>query len=146
MANRALNLLRASTTVVPITTRRSSCLTPNIWSPRTVEVKQRRSTRSYSTSSLEPPDVSRLAETARISLSPEEVEEFGPKIRQVIDWFGKLQDVDLQSVEPAIRADTEGDNIRDDIPETFPNREAIIVAIPNFEDSYIKVPKVLNKE
>ncbi|KAG9153923.1 hypothetical protein Leryth_026012 [Lithospermum erythrorhizon] len=118
MANRGLNLLRASTT------RSSSFLSPNIWSPRTVEVKQRRSKRSYSTSSLEPPDVSRLAETARIS----------PDVRE-------LQDVDLQSV-----SNTEGDNFRDDIPETFPNREAIIAAIPNFEDSYIKVPKVLNKE
>ncbi|KDO79942.1 hypothetical protein CISIN_1g031606mg [Citrus sinensis] len=55
-------------------------------------------------SSLEPPDVPRLAQTARISLTPHEVEEFAPKIRQVIDWFGQLQDVDLDSVDPALRA------------------------------------------
>ncbi|CAK7353098.1 unnamed protein product [Dovyalis caffra] len=97
-------------------------------------------------SSLEPPDVARLAETARISLTPQQVEEFGPKIRQVIDWFGQLQAVDLDSVEPSIRADTEGDNLRHDDPETFANREAIIDAVPNYEDPYIKVPKVLNKE
>ncbi|KAI3468163.1 hypothetical protein Pfo_024826 [Paulownia fortunei] len=63
-------------------------------------------------SSLEPPDVPRLAETARISLTPQQFEEFAPKIRQVVDWFGQLQAVDLQSIEPAIRADTEGDNLR----------------------------------
>ncbi|KAF5461653.1 hypothetical protein F2P56_017732, partial [Juglans regia] len=97
-------------------------------------------------SSLEPPDVPRLAETARISLTQNEVEEFAPKIRQVIDWFGQLQDVDLHSVEPAIRADTEGSNLRDDVPETFENREAMIAAVPSFEEQYIKVPKVLNKE
>ncbi|KAH7523573.1 glutamyl-tRNA(Gln) amidotransferase subunit C, chloroplastic/mitochondrial [Ziziphus jujuba] len=97
-------------------------------------------------SSLEPPDVPRLAETARISLAPHEVEEFAPKIRQVIDWFGQLQAVDLQSVEPAIRADTQGDNFRDDVPETFENREAIIAAVPNYEEPYVKVPKILNKE
>ncbi|KAL0407734.1 UNVERIFIED_CONTAM: Glutamyl-tRNA(Gln) amidotransferase subunit C, chloroplastic/mitochondrial [Sesamum radiatum] len=55
-------------------------------------------------SSLDPPDVSRLAETARISLTPQEVDEFEPKIRQVVDWFAQLQAVDLDSVEPAIRA------------------------------------------
>lgn len=55
-------------------------------------------------SSLEPPNLPRLAETARISLTPDEVEEFAPKIRQVIDWFGQLQAVDLSSVDPAIRA------------------------------------------
>ncbi|XVF35386.1 hypothetical protein REPUB_Repub18cG0141200 [Reevesia pubescens] len=74
-------------------------------------------------SSLQPPpDVARLAETARISLHPNEVDEFAPKIRQVIDWFGQLQVVDLDSVEPAIRADTEGDNLREDVPETFENK------------------------
>nr|B9INH0.1 RecName: Full=Glutamyl-tRNA(Gln) amidotransferase subunit C, chloroplastic/mitochondrial; Short=Glu-AdT subunit C [Populus trichocarpa] len=96
-------------------------------------------------SSLEPPDVARLAETARISLTPQQVEEFGPKIRQVIDWHALLS-VDLDSVEPSIRADTEGDNLRHDNPETFENREAIIAAVPNYEDPYVKVPKVLNKE
>ncbi|KAJ4708137.1 Glutamyl-tRNA(Gln) amidotransferase subunit C, chloroplastic/mitochondrial [Melia azedarach] len=104
---------------------------------------------NYSTttrSSLEPPDVPRLAETARISLTPTEVEEFAPKIRQVIGWFGQLQAVDLNSVDPAIRADTETDNVRDDTPETFNNREAVIAAIPSYEEPYIKVPKVLNKE
>ncbi|KAH0651401.1 hypothetical protein KY285_031527 [Solanum tuberosum] len=104
--------------------------------------------RSYTMKSsvLEPPDVTRLAETARISLNPKEMEEFAPKIRQVIDWFGQLQAVDLQSIEPAIRADTEGDNLRGDVPEKFENREELISAVPSFENPYIKVPKVLNKE
>ncbi|KAK9208168.1 hypothetical protein WN944_000522 [Citrus x changshan-huyou] len=97
-------------------------------------------------SSLEPPDVPRLAQTARISLTPHEVEEFAPKIRQVIDWFGQLQDVDLDSVDPALRADTETGYLREDIPETFQNRESMIAAVPSYEEPYIKVPKVLNKE
>ncbi|KAK4853380.1 hypothetical protein QYF36_008350 [Acer negundo] len=101
---------------------------------------------STTTSSLEPPDLPRLAETARISLTPREVEEFAPKIRQVIDWFGQLQAVDLNSIDPAIRADTEIDNLREDMPETFENREAIIAAVPSYEEPFIKVPKVLNKE
>ncbi|XP_021902110.1 glutamyl-tRNA(Gln) amidotransferase subunit C, chloroplastic/mitochondrial [Carica papaya] len=100
-------------------------------------------TRRYS---LQPPDVPCLAETARISLNPNEVEEFAPKIRQVVDWFGQLQAVDLSSVEPAIRADTEGDNFRGDLPETFENREAMVASVPSYEEPYIKVPKVLNKE
>ncbi|KAK3213036.1 hypothetical protein Dsin_017742 [Dipteronia sinensis] len=98
------------------------------------------------TSSLEPPDLPRLAETARISLTPREVEEFAPKIRQVIDWFGQLQAVDLSNIDPSIRADTETDNLREDMPETFENREAIIAAVPSYEEPFIKVPKVLNKE
>ncbi|KAL4604454.1 hypothetical protein ACB092_10G195100 [Castanea dentata] len=108
--------------------------------------KVRRCSTTTTQSSLEPPDVSRLAETARISLTPSEVEEFAPKIQQVIDWFGQLQDVDLHSIEPSIRADTEDSNLRDDVPETFENRESMIAAVPSYEEPYIKVPKVLNKE
>uniref|UniRef100_A0A7C9CVG1 Glutamyl-tRNA(Gln) amidotransferase subunit C, chloroplastic/mitochondrial n=1 Tax=Opuntia streptacantha TaxID=393608 RepID=A0A7C9CVG1_OPUST len=101
---------------------------------------------SIKSSSFDPPDVGRLAETARISLTPQEVEEFGPKIQQVVEWFGQLQAVDLDSVEPAIRSDIDGDNFREDVPRTFGNREAIIAGIPSYEEPYIKVPKVLNKE
>eukprot|EP00268_Persea_americana_P022437 TRINITY_DN2234_c0_g1_i1.p1 TRINITY_DN2234_c0_g1~~TRINITY_DN2234_c0_g1_i1.p1 ORF type:complete len:141 (-),score=33.25 TRINITY_DN2234_c0_g1_i1:830-1213(-) len=97
--------------------------------------------------SLQPPDVNLLAESARISLTPKEVEDFAPKIRQVIDWFGQLQAVDLDSIEPALRADTEvDDNSRLDSPEIFENREAILAGIPCYEEPYIKVPKVINKE
>ncbi|XP_059282599.1 glutamyl-tRNA(Gln) amidotransferase subunit C, chloroplastic/mitochondrial-like [Lycium ferocissimum] len=100
--------------------------------------------RSYvmKSSLLEPPNVPRLSETARISLTPQEIEDFAPKIRQVIDWFGQLQNVDLQSIKPAIRADTEGDNLRGDVPEKFENIEALISAVPGFQEPYIKVPKV----
>ncbi|KAL1295293.1 hypothetical protein HN51_056184 [Arachis hypogaea] len=96
-------------------------------------------------SSLQPPDVSRLAKTAQISLTPDEIEEFAPKIQQVIDWFGQLQDVDLQSVEPSIRAETEN-NLRDNVPETFDHRDAMIGAVPSYEDPYIKVPRVLSMD
>ncbi|KAF2286985.1 hypothetical protein GH714_036726 [Hevea brasiliensis] len=104
------------------------------------------STKAAHGSSLQPPDMPRLAETARISLTPNEVEEFAPKIGRVIHWFGQLQAVDLNGVEPAIRADTEGENLHDDIPQTYENREAAVAAIPSYEEPYIKVPKVLNKE
>ncbi|CAH8363724.1 unnamed protein product [Eruca vesicaria subsp. sativa] len=50
-----------------------------------------------------------------------QIEECGPKIRQV--W--SLQQVDVNSVEPAIRAEMEGGNMREDASETFENREQL---------------------
>ncbi|KAL0297243.1 UNVERIFIED_CONTAM: Glutamyl-tRNA(Gln) amidotransferase subunit C, chloroplastic/mitochondrial [Sesamum radiatum] len=135
MGSRAALLLRATPPLFSF--RRSAYPKGHVHSKRFYAQK----------SSLDPPDVSRLAETARISLTPQEVDEFEPKIRQVVDWFAQLQAVDLDSVEPAIRAGTEGDdNLRDDVPEAFDNRDAIVAAVPTYEDHYIKVPKVLNKE
>uniref|UniRef100_A0A1J3GWZ7 Glutamyl-tRNA(Gln) amidotransferase subunit C, chloroplastic/mitochondrial n=1 Tax=Noccaea caerulescens TaxID=107243 RepID=A0A1J3GWZ7_NOCCA len=112
--------------------------------------KIHRIARSFSSdtnsSVLQPPDVSRLAETARISLTPAEIEECGTKLRKVTEWFGQLQQVDVNSVEPAIRAEMECGNLREDAPETFENRESIRASIPSFDEAYLKVPKVLNKE
>ncbi|RVW52462.1 Glutamyl-tRNA(Gln) amidotransferase subunit C, chloroplastic/mitochondrial [Vitis vinifera] len=99
MGSRALLLLKATTAETLLFTSKSTFSKALI----------RNSTRSFSTrSALLPPDLPRLAETARISLTPHEVEEFAPKIRQVIDWFGQLQAVDLQSIEPSIRAGSSG--------------------------------------
>ncbi|KAJ4871171.1 hypothetical protein Rs2_47207 [Raphanus sativus] len=102
--------------------------------------------RSFSSDTNSSPDISRLAETARISLTSAEIEECEPKIRQVIDWFGQLQHVDVNSVEPAIRAEMEGGSLREDAPETFENRDSIRASIPSFDETYLKVPKVVNKE
>ncbi|WVY98315.1 hypothetical protein V8G54_030466 [Vigna mungo] len=96
-------------------------------------------------SSLPPPDLPRLAKTAQISLTPTEVEEIAPKIQQVIDWFGQLQGVDLENVEPSIRAETEN-NLRDNAPETFDHRDAMIASVPSYEEPYIKVPRVLSMD
>ncbi|KAK8918565.1 hypothetical protein KSP39_PZI021173 [Platanthera zijinensis] len=75
-------------------------------------------------SSLQPPDIPALADAARISLSQKEMEDFAPKIRQVIDWFGQLQDIDLECVQPSVRADFELDSVaREDSPQTFENSE-----------------------
>lgn len=60
--------------------------------------------------------------------------------------FGQLQDVNLENIEPAIRADMENEpsHMREDSPKTFENREAILAAIPSYKEPYIEVPKVLN--
>ncbi|GAU32168.1 hypothetical protein TSUD_68390 [Trifolium subterraneum] len=58
--------------------------------------------------------------------------------------FGQLQGVNLQSIEPSIRADTAENNLRDNTPETFDHRDAIIASVPSYEEPYLKVPKVLN--
>ncbi|CAL1397058.1 unnamed protein product [Linum trigynum] len=80
-----------------------------------------------------------------------DVEDFSPKIQQVIEWFEKLQGVDLNQVEPGIRAATaaeaeEGVNLRDDVPATFPKTDAIIKGLPSYDEPNVRVPRVLNKE
>ena len=56
-------------------------------------------------------------------MTPTEVEDSGPKIVQVIDWFDQLQGVNLENVEPAIRAYTgKLSNLRPDEPIIYKDR------------------------
>nr|AFK34030.1 unknown [Lotus japonicus] len=96
-------------------------------------------------SSTQPPDLTSLAKKAQISLTPHQVDEFAPKIQQVIEWFGQLQSVDLQSVEPSLRAESEN-YLRENAPETFDSRDAMIASVPSYEEPYIKVPRVLSMD
>ena len=70
-----------------------------------------------------PPDVRRLAQMAHIEVTDQEVAEWGPKIESIVQWFGQLQNVDLEGVPPALRADVDGSNaFREDAPREFANR------------------------
>ncbi|WZZ47118.1 hypothetical protein YC2023_043377 [Brassica napus] len=40
----------------------------------------------------------------------------------------------------------DGGNLSEDAPETFENIDSIRASIPSFDEMYLKVPKVLNKE
>ncbi|KAK1645490.1 hypothetical protein QYE76_063295 [Lolium multiflorum] len=107
---------------------------------------------------LEPPDLPRLAKSARISLSPQEAEEFAPKIQQVVDCSLELALYDIENKperEGLRKKDNSlmnylhtavGSSLREDKAEPFANRDAIIEALPSYDDPYIKVPRVLNSE
>ncbi|XP_072989254.1 glutamyl-tRNA(Gln) amidotransferase subunit C, chloroplastic/mitochondrial isoform X2 [Typha latifolia] len=59
----------------------------------------------------------------------------------------KVLNLRFELVRIRFHAGTEAaDCSREDIPETFDNKEALIEALPSYDDPYIKVPRVLNKE
>ncbi|PSR91764.1 Inositol oxygenase [Actinidia chinensis var. chinensis] len=85
------------------------------FSPEALVVQNRVRSLSVVRSDLQLP---RLAVTASISLTPDQVEEISPKIQQVADWVGQVQAVDLQTIQPAIREELES-NIKNNEVEGF---------------------------
>jgi aspartyl/glutamyl-tRNA(Asn/Gln) amidotransferase C subunit len=72
---------------------------------------------------VEPPNVQRLAQLAQLGVTEAEAAEWGPKISSIVEWFGQLQQVDLDGVPPALRADVEDSNLlRPDEPKEFSAR------------------------
>jgi len=46
-------------------------------------------------------------------LSPHlQVADWGPKIENIVEWFGQLQEIDVEGVPPALQADVEQGALR----------------------------------
>lgn len=104
-------------------------------------------TTSSSSSEIEPPNVQKLAQLAQVGVSEQEAAEWAPKIAGIVEWFGQLQQVDLEGVPPAVRADIGDANLlRPDQPRTFENREVMLEQIPEREGPFTKVPKMVQGE
>ena len=85
---------------------------------------------SSSSSEIEPPNVQKLAQLASVGVSEQEAAEWGPKIAGIVEWFGQLQQVDLEGVPPAVRADIGDANLlRPDQPREFENRQVFFLIL-----------------
>lgn len=54
---------------------------------------------------------------------PLQVKDWAPKIEGIVEWFGQLQEVDVEGVPPALRAEVESENfLRADAPREYEHR------------------------
>lgn len=49
-------------------------------------------------------DVTYVAHLARLSLSPQEAQKFGPQLENVLGYIEKLKEVDVSGIEPTAHA------------------------------------------
>lgn len=72
------------------------------------------------------------------------MKDWEPKLQSILEWFGQLQQADVGSIEPAVRADVTPDSVlRDDIPVECDSREELMAEVPEMESAYVKVPKIM---
>lgn len=94
-------------------------------------------------------EVRYVAELARLKLTEEEVREFLPQLDSILEYVAKLNQVDLQGVEPMAQVLAEGSAdfaLRPDAPrKTFSPEEALANA-PQQAGGLFKVPRVIERE
>ena len=72
-----------------------------------------------------------------------QVAEWGPKLEGIVEWFGQLQEVDVEGVPPALRADVEGQSsLRADQPRLYASQEEMLRQAPDREGAFVRVPKI----
>lgn len=87
-------------------------------------------------------DVSYIANLARIHLNEEETRLFQGQLDQVLAYVEQLGELDVSNVEPTAHAMALVNVLRDDMPQTSLDHDAVIANAPASRDGQILVPKI----
>lgn len=90
-------------------------------------------------------EILHIATLARIGLTEKDVEKYQHDLSSILDYFKKLEEVDVENVDPIGHITGMQNSFRFDKNEEFGSlgREAIMKNAPETKDGYIKVKSVL---
>lgn len=94
-------------------------------------------------------DVERVAELAYLDLTAAELESYRKQIDEILEYIGKLDELDTSKVEPMaqVLADdqTADATVRDDVVVPCDVAGEILKQAPDPEAPYFRVPKVIER-
>lgn len=94
-------------------------------------------------------DVLRVAELAYLDLSEAELETYRAQIDEILDYIGKLNEIDTANVEPMaqVLADEQSADatLREDVVVPCDVAAEILKQAPDPEPPYFRVPKVIER-
>ena len=94
-------------------------------------------------------DVERVAELAYLELSDAELEMYRAQIDEILEYIGKLNELDTAKVEPMaqVLADdqTADATLREDVVKPCGTAAEILRQAPDPEAPYFRVPKVIER-
>jgi len=94
-------------------------------------------------------DVVRVAELAYLDLSEDELEKYRRQIDEILDYIGKLNELDTSGVEPMaqVLADNQAADatMREDLVVPSAVAEDVLSQAPDPEPPYFRVPKVIER-
>ena len=93
-------------------------------------------------------DVEKVALLARLELREEEKAEMAGKLSEILTYVEQLNELDTENIEPMTQVLAEGGHpptLRDDENRPSLTHEEIVRPAPDADDTYFKVPKVLER-
>jgi aspartyl-tRNA(Asn)/glutamyl-tRNA(Gln) amidotransferase subunit C len=89
--------------------------------------------------------VEKLAHLARLKFNEEEKQEIKTDLQRMISFVEKLNELNLDGVEPLLHLSDEVNVLRDDEIKGSVSREDALKNAPLHDEQFIKVPKVIKK-
>jgi aspartyl-tRNA(Asn)/glutamyl-tRNA(Gln) amidotransferase subunit C len=94
-------------------------------------------------------DVERVAELAYLDLSEAELESYRNQLDDILEYIGKLDELDTSQVEPmaqVLAVDQSADaTLREDVVEPCNVAGDVLKQAPDPEAPYFRVPKVIER-
>ena len=87
--------------------------------------------------------VKKVANLARLEITPEEEKEFTTQLNSILDYFDQLSELDTDNVAPTTRAIETSNITRVDQLEPFTDKQALLDSAPEQESGYFRVPKIM---
>jgi aspartyl-tRNA(Asn)/glutamyl-tRNA(Gln) amidotransferase subunit C len=87
--------------------------------------------------------VNKLAHLARLKFNDEEKQEIQKDLQRMIEFVEKLNELDLDVVEPLLHMTDEINVLREDEVKGSISREDALKNAPLHDDQFFKVPKVI---
>jgi len=87
------------------------------------------------------------ASLAHLSLSQEEMEVLGREVTRMLDYFEKMREIDVDSLEPTTHAFSKENRLRQDLEVHGESlslaADSLLDNAPELEDRFIVIPNVL---
>jgi aspartyl-tRNA(Asn)/glutamyl-tRNA(Gln) amidotransferase subunit C len=89
--------------------------------------------------------IDHIAHLSRLSFEGEEKSAIQKDLNNIIDFMGKLNEINTENVEPLVFMSDEINVLREDIPAQTITHEEALKNAPKKDSDYFRIPKVLDK-
>lgn len=84
-----------------------------------------------------------VADVARIKLSEEEIKKFLPQLKESLEFFSKLKEINTDDVKPSFHPVKLKNAVREDIEEKCLPQDEALSLTEHKKDGYFKGPKAI---
>ncbi len=88
--------------------------------------------------------VNKIAKIARLELSSAEVREFLPQLKEILEAFSKLQEVDVKETAPSFQPVEIRNRLREDKTKQGLYQADVLKIAEQKKDCYFKGPKAIS--
>ncbi len=91
---------------------------------------------------ITPDDLRRVGVLARLEVGADEIGPLAGHFNSILDYFGKLDQIDLSDIDPFTLDDSQPLRLRKDEVIPWSDRDSILNQSPSRDGDFIKVPRI----